>query len=144
MSEYLTTESEVSELSEVGDEIHDLLIRNNNLVAELEIRNKEYKDKEFDMSNTITTITYENERLKQTIKSYDELLEFYKNNKESEDTSNSSNSSYSTKNNFKRSTSSEMIKSNLDFIQKIGDLETKNFNLEQNEHNLKREIFTLN
>jgi hypothetical protein len=138
MSEYLTTESEISELSEVGDEIQELLIRNNNLLAELEIRNKEYRDKEFEMSNTITTLTYENERLKQTIKSYDELIEFYKNNKDSDETGST------PKHNSRKSTSSEIIKSNLEFIQKLSELETKNFNLEQNEHNLKREIFTLN
>lgn len=135
MSEYLTTESEISELSEFGDEYHDLIAKNGNLQNEIEILRKQMKDKEFESETTINILNFENENLKQTIKSYDELIDFYKSSQE--DRVNNPNMA-------RKSTSSNLIKTNLDLIQKISELESRNFNLEQNEHNLRREIFSLN
>lgn len=129
MSEYLTTESEISELSEWGDEYQELSNKNNNLLNELENIRKELKDKEYEMMNTITMLELDNEKLKSTNNSYEDLLEFYKNQETS---------------NIKTSTGAELMKRNIELTNKVNDLEAKLFASEQNDHNLKRENFTLN
>lgn len=121
MSEYQTTETDVSELLESYDDVNEIMLKNNHLQMRIDTLIKQEKDKEFEHSNEIALITSENEKLKKMVISYEELINHYK-----KDNSNSND------------------ESNLIINSKSSELEKKLLNSEQLSHNLKRENYTLN
>lgn len=113
MTEYIPTDTDISELGDYQDDYNSLLAKCGILSTENEILKKQLKDEIFERDNRIQHLIFENERFKSSLESANNLLTFF----QSQD-----NSKYKKINE---------------------QLSTKNFDLEQTNHFLKRENFSL-
>lgn len=113
MTEYIPTDTDISELGDYQDDYNSLLAKCGMLNTENEILKKQLKDEIFERDNRIQHLIFENERVKSSLESANNLLTFF----QSQD-----NSKYKKINE---------------------QLSTKNFDLEQTNHFLKRENFSL-
>lgn len=113
MSEYVPTETDISQITDYQDDYNNLLARNNILVNELEVMKKQLKDEIFERDIKIQHLILENEKIKSSLDSANNLLSYF----QSQD-----NSKYKKINE---------------------QLSNKNFDLEQINHSLKRDNFTL-
>jgi len=113
MTEYIPTDTDISEIGDYQDDYNSLLAKSSMLSTENEILRKQLKDEIFERDNRIQHLIFENERVKSSLESANNLLTFF----QSQD-----NSKY----------------------KKINEqLSTKNFDLEQTNHFLKRENFSV-
>jgi len=113
MTEYIPTDTDISEIGDYQDDYNSLLAKCNMLTTENEILKKQLKDEIFERDNRIQHLIFENERLKSSLESANNLLTFF----QSQDNSK--------------------------FRKINEQLSTKNFDLEQINHALKRENFSL-
>ena len=130
-----------SELSDAGDDMQDLLNKNNKLSLEIELLNKDYREKEYLLNRKLKELENENEKLKSQNKNLEELLKTYKNTKPASAISNNQTN--------KTIEANDIIINILN--QKISDFENNIFHLTQSEQDLirqnqslKREISDLN
>jgi hypothetical protein len=113
MTEYVPTDTDISEIGDYQDDYIGLLAKSGMLSTENEILKKQLKDEIIEHDNRIQHLIFENERSKSCLESANNLLTFF----QSQD-----NSKYKKINE---------------------QLSTKNFDLEQTNHSLKRENFSL-
>ena len=123
--QYSTTDSE---LSDIGDEMKELLMNNNKLRTEIDLLKKENKENEHTMSSHIKQLEIENEKLKSSVKSLEDLLKSFKNSK--------SNSVIVNNQQNKGNDSNNQI---LELEKKISDYENTIFHLKSTEQDLIRQ-----
>jgi chromosome segregation ATPase len=130
MSKNIYLESETSEMSNdaVVDEYKDILQKNLQLTIELDDSRRLLKDREFELTTQIKTLSNESENLKKTVQSFTELVEYYKqqDNKKSD------------------SVILDFQARNTELSNKVSELDNKLLMTEQREYNLKREVISLN
>jgi chromosome segregation ATPase len=123
---YLDTET--SEFSESGDDLKELRQKNLKLNIEIDSLKKQLRDKEFELTYQVQTLTNENDNLKKTVQSFTDLVEYYKQqDKKKSDT-----------------IILEFQNKNIELNNKLLDLSGKLILSDEKEYNLKKEVLDLN
>jgi chromosome segregation ATPase len=126
--QYSTTDSEISD---IGDDLQDLLQKNSKLIADVEALKKEICEKEHGLTQRIKELEIENEKLKGLVKNHEELAKNLKNPKPQ---------SVIIPHGNKSGENSHVI---LELEQKLADFENQIFHLKQSEQELLRQNQTL-
>jgi hypothetical protein len=124
MNEYLTTE-ENFDFPDSNDKFQEIFQKYQTLEIKFDTLKKEGVEREFELSNHIKILKIENQNLKHTINNYQDLIESYKT---SIDTSQ------------EKDVISELIRTNLDILQKVTEIEKKNFILEKEKEEMTETI----
>ena len=113
--------TDFSEIENCDEDVHELIIKVNNLSSQNEILGKKLREQDHNFTSKLEEYIIENNKLKSTNYSIEELLKSYKNQSMIKDVSSSHN-----------------------FEIELIDFKSKFTLLEQNEQNLKRKNMTLN
>ena len=69
MSEYIPTDTDISEIGDYQDDYKELLMRNGALSSELDYIKKQFNDELFEKENKMQNLIFENDKLKISLES---------------------------------------------------------------------------